>query len=370
MPFIDLIIIVILFLYIFLIIRYAFGWINIRNISIQNYSPKVSVVIALRNEESQIDNLLKCLKYQVYPIDKLEFILVNDHSTDQTRSLLENLHLYNLQVLNLPTHKSGKKDAISTGVSIASGDIILVSDADCSFTPNWVGSMVNCFANDDIKLVSGPVSFNKQKGVFQSLQTLEFASLVGSGAGAIGINNAIFCNGANMAYKREVFLELNSFEDDSTASGDDVFLLHDVKAKYPNSIAFAKNKDAIVLAKSMQNFNNFINQRKRWVAKSSGYKDIESICISYLVFFTNFSFIFLFFTIFFNISVIHFFMLFYVLKFSADLFLLLPLLSFFNRKDLIKWIFPFELVYSFYIILIVFLSFTKKFEWKERIHNK
>ena len=62
--------------------------------------------------------------------------------------------------------------------------------------------------------------------------------------------------------------------------------------------------------------------------------------------------------------------MFYVLKYIVDLFLLYPVLIFFQRKDLIKWIFAFELFYSFYINLIVVLSFVRKFEWKERIYDK
>jgi hypothetical protein len=62
--------------------------------------------------------------------------------------------------------------------------------------------------------------------------------------------------------------------------------------------------------------------------------------------------------------------MFYALKFAVDFLLLLPVLSFFKRKDLLKWIFPFELFYAFYIVLIVVLSFTKSFEWKGRIHKK
>ena len=62
------------------------------------------------------------------------------------------------------------------------------------------------------------------------MQELEFLSLIGSGAGAIGIENPIFCNGANMAYRKDVFLETNNFNNDNTVSGDDVFLLHSIKA--------------------------------------------------------------------------------------------------------------------------------------------
>jgi cellulose synthase/poly-beta-1,6-N-acetylglucosamine synthase-like glycosyltransferase len=363
-----LIIFVILFLYVLLIIRYYFGWSKTKNISQDIFSPKVSIVIAIRNEENEIPKLLKSLQSQAYSINKLEVILVNDHSTDNTLSLLENYDLDYLKIINMPQGSSGKKDAISMAVSTATGEIIVVSDADCIFTPNWVISMVSYFSNSNIKLVSGPVALKRELGIFQSLQALEFSSLIVSGAGSIGINNAIFCNGANMAYRKEVFLEVNNFHNSSTVSGDDVFLLHSVKAKYPNSIAFAKDEDAIVTTESKQNFSDFINQRKRWTAKSSSYIDMASIYVSYLVLLTNLSFVFLFIMLFFYSFLFKFFALFYLIKFSIDSILLYPILKFLNQKYLIKLIFIFEFFYSFYIILIVIFSFTTKFEWKGRMH--
>ena len=366
----GLIILVILFFYALLIIRYAFGWSKIKRIPKGQFFPNVSVVIAMRNEEDQINDLIAGLQSQIYPKDKLEFILVNDHSSDNTLSLLEKYALTNLKILDMPEGEYGKKDAISMAVSIARGEIILASDADCGFSPNWVHSMVSYFINDNVKLVSGPVVFNSKEGVFQSLQALEFASLIGSGAGAIGINNAIFCNGANMAYRKEVFLEVNSFGNDSVVSGDDVFLLHSVKAKCANSIVFAKEEKAIVNTNSLQTFRDFVNQRKRWAAKASRYKDIESIYVSYLVFFTNAALIFLFVMLFFDVFFLYLFVIFYAIKFFVDQLLLYPTLTFLNRKYLIKWIFPFEFFYSFYIILIVFFSFTRNFEWKGRMHKK
>ena len=102
---------------------------------------------------------------------------------------------------------------------------------------------------------------------------MEFASLIGSGAGAIGSGNAIFCNGANMAYKKEVFLEVNTYKNDNAASGDDVFLLHSIKQRYPDGIVFAKDKNAIVNTNALDTLSTFINQRKRWTAKSSSYTD-------------------------------------------------------------------------------------------------
>lgn len=366
----NIIILFILFLYSLLILRYCIGWKKNGASGTSHLTPTVSIIIALRNEQEQVIHLLSELKKQVYPIDKLEFILVNDHSTDSTLELLRNSVIDNSRVLNMPEGMFGKKSAIAFAMKEAKGDIILASDADCSFSPLWVHSMAAYFTNKNIKLVSGPVSYHKQKGIFLGLQTLEFISLIASGAGAIGVKNAIFCNGANMAYRKADFLELNNFENDDSVSGDDVFLLHSVKEKYKDAIVFAKDENAIVLTSAVQSIKGFINQRKRWTAKTIGYKDFTSLYVSFLVLFTNLSLVFLFVGYLYSDVYFQLFLLFYALKFAFDFLLLFQVLSFFKRKDLLKWILPFELLYAIYIFLIVILSFTKSFEWKGRIHKK
>ena len=366
----QIIVLFILFLYLLLILKYWVGWTKNKATGVSHFLPKVSVIIAMRNEQEKVLHLLSELSKQVYPIDKLEFILVNDHSTDSTLELLVDSSIDNLRIVNMPEGIFGKKSAIAFAMKEASGEIILASDADCSFSPLWVHTMVAYFANKNIKLVSGPVSYHKQKGVFLGLQTLEFISLIGSGAGAIGVKNSIFCNGANMAYRKDDFLELNNFENDNAESGDDVFLLHSVKEKYKDAIAFAKDENAIVLTSAVQSTKGFINQRKRWTAKTSGYKDFASLYASFLVLFTNLSLVFLFVGYLYSDVYFQLFLFFYTLKFMVDFLLLHQVLSFFKRKDLLKWILPFELFYAFYIVLIVILSFTKSFEWKGRIHKK
>ena len=97
-----------------------------------------------------------------------------------------------------------------------------------------------------------------------------------------------------MAYRKADFFELNNFQNDDAASGDDVFLLHSVKEKYNGAIAFAKDENAIVLTDVVRSAKGFINQRKRWTAKTSGYKDFASIYVSFLVLFTNLSLVLLF----------------------------------------------------------------------------
>ena len=202
---------IILIAYAYQIIRYKIGWSLIKPLEKKTYRPTVSVIVALRNEEKNINNLLEFLKNQNYNDKILEFILVNDHSSDNTLSLLHKSNIENLRIINLNDDEYGKKTAIMKAVNIANGEIILATDADCSFDINWVSSMISYFQNPDVHLVSGPVIYHKKNSFFQKIQCLEFVSLVASAAGSVGINNAIFCNGANMAYRKKSFLKLNDF---------------------------------------------------------------------------------------------------------------------------------------------------------------
>ena len=366
----EIIFVFILLLYTLLIINYIIGWKKIKPVKKSDYLPYVSVVIAVRNEENEINRLLNNLALQIYPKQKLEFILVNDHSTDNTRKLLEQSSVNNLRLINLKNGLCGKKNAVSQGIDLALGEIILTSDADCTFSPLWVQNMVNSFAVESVKFVSGPVTFHKISGIFHSLQALEFLSLITSGASAIAINNPIFCNAANMAFRKKDFLELNNFNDNNIASGDDVFLLHSIKKRYPKGVVFVKEKDAIVKTNSVDTIKKFFSQRRRWTAKTTSYKDLTSIYVASLVLLVNFLVVFLFFTSFFIKNYFYFFLILYFFKFFIDFYFLYPSLKFFKRLDLIKWIFPFEFFYSCYIILIVFLSFSMSFTWKDRVYKK
>ena len=361
---------IILLCYLFVIIRYSFGWNKLKTISKVSCFPNVSIIIPVRDEESNINNLVRDLEAQTYPKEKLEIIFVNDHSNDNSINELLNHKMHNLRILNLSKNEFGKKKAISLGVHNASGDIILATDADCCLLPNWAESMVSYFSSDNVKLVSGPVVFKRKHGFLHAFQELDFISLISSGAGAIGSKNPIFCNGANMAYRRQVFLDINNFSVDHRASGDDVFLLHSIKKNYSNSIVFAKNHNAIVTTSGANEMREFLHQRIRWTAKSKSYDDLTTVYVSIIVFLTSLCFTSLFVSGLLNFYYLYWFFLFYIFKFIVDSSLLLPALKFFKRKYLIKWIFIFQLIYSFYIILIVILSFTRRFEWKGRTHKQ
>jgi len=297
------------------------------------------------------------LAKQDYPLAFIEFILVDDFSEDRTFQLLKNS---TIDVRVLRSDKEGKKFAIKKGVLHAKHDFILTTDADCRFSSDWINSMISPFLQNDIYLVSGPVAYANLQNTFDKLQALEFMSLIGSGAGAIGVEKAFMCNGANMAFRKSIFSSVNEY----IASGDDVFLLHHVKSN-GGKIAFVKERAAIVFTNAKPSIKTFINQRNRWAAKSSSYTDKTAQWIAIVVFLTNFiPLILLFF------SEYHQLALFFTIKVIIDYCFISSLSRFFFYQKYLPYFWLMILFYPFYIVWVALISQLSVFEWKGRKYQK
>jgi glycosyltransferase involved in cell wall biosynthesis len=92
---------------------------------------KLSVVIPVYNEERWIAEVVR--RVQAVPIPK-EIVIVEDHSTDNTRDVLKTLAEDNVRVFYQP-HNQGKGAALREGFRQASGDVVVVQDADLEYDP-------------------------------------------------------------------------------------------------------------------------------------------------------------------------------------------------------------------------------------------
>ena len=96
------------------------------------------------------------------------------------------------------------------------------------------------------------------------------------------------CNGANLAYEKKVFLEVDGFTGiDNIASGDDMLLMHKIYNKYPGKVMFLKSANAIVRTKPMETLKEFFNQRIRWASKADKYTDKKIITVLMIVYLFN-----------------------------------------------------------------------------------
>lgn len=344
-------------LYLICIAAFTFGLFNLKerfhSIN-KNNLVKVSVLIAARNEEKNIEKLLESLKKQSFPKELFEVIIVNDHSTDNTDEIINDFINKNkeLEVKLLKAEKKGKKHAISQALHTAINELVIVTDADCVLNDLWIESIVGFYQEEKCKMILAPVLLSPAENLFEKMQVLEHLSLIGSTAGSASIGFPVMCNGANMAYERKAALEVEKFRKDfDIPSGDDMFLLElFVKCYGHNNVKFLLSKSAVVKTKTCKTIKDFFRQRRRWVSKTKSYTSWKVIVTALIVLFFNLSIISLLVSSFFVPALWSIYILLTLLKFFIDFPLLKNITNFMNQGSLLKWVLPLEIIYPFYVV--------------------
>lgn len=356
-----------------LIIFYLIGWKRTESLAVKQRTTdyesrtRVSIILPARNEEENILDCLSALYKQTYPLDDFEIIVVDDHSTDRTAELVEKLEIENLKLIRSNDNSAGgKKSAITEGIKNSSGDLIITTDADCRMGNEWLASIVSFYQNEKPKMIVAPVMLNEEKKFLDNMQSLEMLALTGCGAGAIFFGKPILCSGANLAYEKNVFCEVNGFDgNEKNLSGDDVFLMLKINRKFLSQIKFLKSKEATVFTKPGKNLSSFFQQRKRWASKTFSYTEEYVTAAAVIIFLSNF-FILLSAAVsilkstFVPIAIV------LLVKCLVDFMLLNSVSTFFGKKKLLIWFLISALIYPLYVFLTGSIAPLTNFSWKGR----
>lgn len=386
-------VIVLFLLYAVLIFYYHISWNSIPAFVPDTGYPsiKISVIIAARNEEDNIATLLKAVTRQSYHGDLTEIIVVDDHSTDRTAEIVRQFPMVKLLQLMDDTGNSYKKKAIEAGIAAATGDLIVTTDADCIPSPLWLETIAKCKIKTKAVLIVAPVSFipikksilsnivesydvelmelgDKSNNVILSgFQELDFLVLQGITGASVYKNIHSMCNGANLAYDKKVFYDVNGFEGiDNIASGDDMLLMHKIWKKYPSAISYLKSQDAIVHTQLMKTWGSFFNQRIRWASKATYYKDWRIFFVLLLVYLFNLSFLVLFIAGFFNYGYWIWLAGLWAAKTLIEIPFVHSVARFFGKQNLLFWFFFFQPLHIIYTIISGLFGQFGKYEWKGR----
>jgi len=365
-------------IYMALIIAFIFGFYKIPSIRNMNISPKntFSIVVPFRNEANNLPILLNSLVSIKYVKSLYEIILVNDYSSDNYLSIIQNFAQQNptIQITLINSKRksnSPKKDAINTAIEIAQFEWIITTDADCEVPITWL-QLFNQFIEEKAPLfISAPVKFKEQSSLLFHFQNLNFISLIGSTIGGFGIDKPFMCNGANLCYNKGAFIKVKGFEGNyEIASGDDVFLLEKMKIAYPAKICFLKSKDSIVITTAENDFISFLNQQIRWASKSTSYKSNFTKFVGLLVLTINLLLILLFFSAIFNPYLWKLFFMIFIQKLTIDFLLILKTSTYLNSTKSLKYIVITCILYPFFTVITGSLSLYKSYDWKDRKFRK
>lgn len=354
--------------YALVILIFTIGWHKIAMVEdTKQAETKLSIIVAMRNEENNVQTLIKNILSQDYPSKLFELILINDHSTDNTlRIARADLNNENLVIIDLEEGQYGKKQAIKQGISRSTGELIITTDADCNHGTNWLRSIDAHYTSGKFKMMSGPVFIDNASSTLSKFQSLEFISLVGSGAGAIGAGMPILCNGANLIYEKQAFHEVGGFSgNEHIPGGDDIFLLEKFKKHFgPGKIGFIKNRNASVGTGPSAGLQAFLNQRIRWVAKSPAYRDSSIIFTAIIVFLFNFCLLLTMLWAIFSMNIFIVFLAGFFVKCMVDLPLLWVVSGFFRQRKLLWYFLLFQFIYIIFSGSIAIAGNIFSYRWK------
>jgi cellulose synthase/poly-beta-1,6-N-acetylglucosamine synthase-like glycosyltransferase len=219
-------------------------------------------------------------------------------------------------------------------------------------------------------MIVGAVAYKAKNNWFHKFQQLDLLSLQGTTIGSFGIGKPFMCNGANFAYTKKLFNELDGFNSNNKmASGDDVFLLQKASKNHLDKIHYLKNAESIVKTKPENDLFDFFMQRVRWASKTTGYQSGYAKFLAVIVLLMNLGLVASC-----VLSVIGRFDWSILLGLFSAKYLVDYWLLYKTNKYLLKgrWILPLatSVIYPFYSSLVGVYSLFGSFSWKGRQFSK
>jgi cellulose synthase/poly-beta-1,6-N-acetylglucosamine synthase-like glycosyltransferase len=231
--------------------------------------PKISVLIAARNEADNIKTCLEAINQLDYDKNLIEIIIGNDQSTDQTQTIIESyikdkpwFKLHNLSAEDNPQTK-GKARVLATLGQMTNGEYILVTDADIVVNPKWAKGLVSEMMNNNLEMTGGTtnISANQLFGKFQQVDWLYFMGIIHV---LDFFNKPITMVGNNMSFSIKAYQSVGGYQTIPFSITEDYALFKALKNRgYASSQIL--NKETLVYSKPIETFVGILKQRKRWL---------------------------------------------------------------------------------------------------------
>jgi 1,2-diacylglycerol 3-beta-glucosyltransferase len=342
---------------------FIYGLKRNRNIVHSTSNLSFSIIIAARNEEANLSGCLESVANQTYPVSLYEIIIVNDGSTDGTEAICTDFikRYPNIKSIRVTDDANirGKANALAQGIESSSGEIILITDADCTVPKTWVEQTATRY-NSEVGLIGG---FTLQKAAtpFEGMQSLDWTFILGMAAATAGLGHPLGSIGNNLSFRRSAYDEIGGYRNLKFSVTEDYTVVQAIVSSLKWKYIYPIDLMHLVESKSCPNVQLIIRQKHRWGKGGLDMKPAGLIIMA----------------IGFLMHLSPFIMLFWggvvqaatalMIKFIADYVFLYQILYRLDRKDDLRWFYWFEIYFIIYVLLLPFLVFFGgKVKWKGR----
>ena len=249
-----------------LLLRIGLGKAN-RFAKKSDFEPTVSIIVAARNEERQIEQCLSSLLQLDYPRDKLEIIIVNDLSNDRTPAIIEEYvrrHGCVKMVTTLPEEGNlrGKTNAVAAGIDASHGEILMFTDADCVVRQEWVSETVRSF--DERVGIVGGFTLLDIHNAFEGMQALDWVYLFGISSASAGWRIPLTAIGNNLSVRRSAYDATGGYRRIPFSVTEDYSLVRAILSRTSYELRFPSNTKTVVKSAACQNWKKLFRQKQRW----------------------------------------------------------------------------------------------------------
>lgn len=247
------------------------------------FEPTVSIITAARNEEANIAACLDSLLAIEYPPDKFEIIVVDDCSSDSTLDILQTYSSKNerLKILTAKQeidHLRGKANAIAQGIDISSGEIIIMTDADCVVPQTWLRGTVSHY-HDDVGVVAG-LTLLQPTSLFAGMQSLDWAYILAVASSAMALRNPLSCIGNNFSFRKKAYDDIGGYRNIGFSVTEDFSLFKAITRSGRWGYRYPLDKATLVFSKACFSVKELYRQKRRW---GVGGKDMPLSGLSIMV---------------------------------------------------------------------------------------
>ena len=225
----------------------------------EDFLEGLTVIVPVYNEEETIAATLDSLLNNGYPDDKLEILVVNDESTDNTLKVVETYMKKYKQITIFSKPNSGKADSVNKAIKKAKHNFIAIVDADSYLEKDALKEVMKYFADEKVGAVTGACLVKNRKTLLEKCQAMEYVLIAWTRKTLDALHAVFVTPGSLSAYRKEALEDVGGF--DKNIMTEDIEIAWNLlRHKWKTRMAIR----AKVFTVAPTKFKAWYRQRIRW----------------------------------------------------------------------------------------------------------